>query len=213
MSVFNGSPVELQDTFELAQQICDGMYPGAFVTIGKIVDGGANFVSLGGFVGVKSLPQKVAQAQCKASAKFAVLFGQVPSRNEVLCTPIKEVSGISNWMGGCRQDDWIVSVSNWSPVHNKLLALVLLYSLQNPIVWREGVNTLIQARSGTGHPTPVADCWPFKVQDTGGFLNYVSKPFGSTSPVFWSGEKGHAGAVFVIDHFGRNIGVSAISDG
>jgi len=111
-----------------ASLLCEALGRGAYVSLAQVVDD--SFASVGGWAWQK--PDQPSRAPYAANAKVAELLYRGASEGLSL-TPIKGLELSLGWMGGARLDDLIVGVSKWSEEHDRLLALLVLYSLQREV--------------------------------------------------------------------------------
>jgi len=108
-----------------ADLLCDAAGLGAYVSLGQVAPNGNSIVSMGGWAG---RPDPSSRAPYIATAKLAELiwYGKYEGLS---LTPVPGLEISLGWMGGARYDNDIVAVSKWAQEHDRLLALVVLYSL------------------------------------------------------------------------------------
>jgi len=86
-------------------------------------------------------------------------FGQAEGLS---LTPVPGLGELSfGWMGGARLDSYIAAVSKWRQEHDRLLALILVYSMRNPLAlhhigFRHKTEAAMLAASATLGPVPLS---------------------------------------------------------
>lgn len=118
---------QLVSGFEFAQLMCWALGRGAFTSLAAVGPENSTYVQIGGWTGEE--PDKPSRAPYIASAKVTELF-YGGSAEGLSLTPIPDFTEGFGWMGGARYDDHIVGVSKWAEEHDRLLALLVLYSLK-----------------------------------------------------------------------------------
>ena len=81
-------------------------------------------VSIGGWLG--GLPESESRAPAVAYAKLGEL--NIVSESGLSMTPVPGYDLSLGWMGGVRREEILVGVSKWAQEHDKLLALLTVYS-------------------------------------------------------------------------------------
>ncbi len=120
---------DLHRGLELAHLLCTAVQQHAFVTILK--GGRSYFLSVGGWAGDN--PPLDSRAPYASGAKaLELLWKGAPRPGQLLCTPT-DLSLSLGWKGGVRNTDYIVGVSKWAEEHDLLLALIVLYGLQQEV--------------------------------------------------------------------------------
>lgn len=121
----------IQRTHRLADTICTAMDREAYVVVGEANPRNhENVQSVGKWVGPK--PRTRSRAPFVAHAKFGEL-ALLGDPLAITCTPVDGFELGLGWMGGVRVATNIVAVSKWAEEHDKLLALVLAYGMDEEV--------------------------------------------------------------------------------
>lgn len=110
---------------QLAHLLCVTYRQPAFVHLARVNPVTKGLVATGGWVGPPFEGESV--APYAAQAKVAELFWYGKSDGLSL-TPVEGFQYGLGWMGGARYNNDIVGVSHWHQEHDRLLALLTLYS-------------------------------------------------------------------------------------
>lgn len=132
-----------------ADLLCSAYGLPAYICLGHVGPDNTSIASLGNWAGEK--PEKVSRAPFVAQGKM----GELLWRNQEAGLSVTPVEGLEigfGWMGGARCDSDIVTVSGWRQEHDRLLALVVLYSLQyetrlHHVGWRFASEEAMRVRS------------------------------------------------------------------
>lgn len=113
-----------------ADLLCHAYGKGAFVVLGRVGNGGNSLTGFGDWAG--PIPEGESRAPYVAHAKMNELFN-AGSPYDLSMTPILGFKFSLGWKGGVRFNEDIVAVSKWDQHHDKLLALMILYSLNHDV--------------------------------------------------------------------------------
>lgn len=119
---------EIQMAHRFADLLCSAYGLPAYVSLGRIDPDGYSVMIVGSWAG--GVPEEPSKAPYAATAKLAELVWYGQSRGLSL-TPVPGLGIGLGWMGGARYDWDVVGVSKWAQEHDRLLALILLYSLEH----------------------------------------------------------------------------------
>jgi len=118
--------------YRFADFLCSAHGRFAYVCLGQVGPDNTSIVSVGDWAGGRP-DESSSLAPFIAHGKMGELLWHGKSEGLSL-TPVPDIGQVGfGWMGGARYDSNIVAVSQWRQEHDRLLALIVLYSFQSDI--------------------------------------------------------------------------------